>query len=172
MFFQQHARDLPPAVQAVRPRLRRRWFCYAAPRLHSPHHYYRQPTPLLHAAHTTITASLVWRMAAQVHPRRVEPDRRDLAHNHQEHQVPRRGHSSPLYTPHNDRPGHSYCRHLGIADGMSIARVLVCWYSKCPPLRCRDRADIEFLAEGTRRLCAPFAPPRASTFSNHDSTFA
>ena len=26
--------------------------------------------------------------------------------------------------------GHNYYRHLGIADGMCIARVRACWYSK------------------------------------------
>ena len=42
-----------------------------------------------------------------------------------------------------------YRLYLGIADGMPIARVWACWYSKRPPRRrayrrrCRDRADIE-----------------------------
>ena len=30
--------------------------------------------------------------------------------------------------------------YLGIADGMSIARVWACWYSKSPPLRAHTRA--------------------------------
>ena len=58
-----------------------------------------------------------------------------------------------------ERPSHNYYGHLGIADGMSIARVWACWCSKRPP---RRGGRFEYRHAHTHAMDMPSAMPICS----------